>query len=220
MTSALLDPTAPADAIDDEILNARAERLNEAGEAGYVEREHLGLPPDADTDDPSAPYGRHPETGKPYKISAAKRAQLIANRHKGSSGIRPPGKTSGPKKGSAASVRRGPDYRPALRGLLALPTMALGVLATRNQAFALDAVTLHLYQTPLVDAVQDAAEQDERLAAVLERLNTVGPYGALVGVAVTMATQFAANHGRIPAGEKFGTRTAEELLVEAEKQAA
>lgn len=174
------------------------------------------LPEDAETDDPEAPYGRKPD-GSPYRVSSARRAQLLANRHNGggSKSYTAPKPVKG-KKTSAAV--KGPDYRPALHGLLAIPQMALGVLAGRNPTFALDAITLAKFTGPLVDAVQDAAGQDQRLAAALEKLNTVGPYGALVGVAVAMGTQLAANHGKLPAGQ-FGTSTPDDLMADAERLA-
>jgi hypothetical protein len=55
------------------------------------------------------------------------------------------------------------------------------------------------------------AEQDPKVARVLDRICAVGPYGALVTAVVGLGAQLAANHGRIAEGT-MGTRPKADLL--------
>lgn len=155
------------------------------------------LPEDAETDDPEAPYGRKPD-GTPYKRSSETRARLAANlsrgrARRGATAVKAPGKIAG-RKPTAANVK----YRDGVEMLLAIPKTVLSMLGQRSRACALDAMTLDVHGPKLADAVQDAADNDERIAQALDKILAVGPYGELIGAVLALGTQMAYNHGRLP----------------------
>lgn len=211
MTTAL----EPID-VDESILEHRADQLADAIEAGYV---------DPDLTDPEAPYGRRRD-GRPYTMSPEKRAEvgarLAAARRAASSGggarrrtkaPAAPRKTAGTGTGGAAAKASTPDYRPALSGMLVqLPSFALSMLGRVDPAFHADAAAVVVHGPALVDAVAETALADERLAALLDRITKVGPYGLVVTAALPLVLQLLANHQVIPPNRELGVLPAAELL--------
>ena len=193
-------------------------------------------PPPSDDDDdqavaadPAAPYGRNPRTGKPYKMSAEDRAQLgqklaqaradAAARRGGyePSGRRAPGrppKSTGPK----PSRPKGPDYRMAVAGMLQLPAYALGVGARVVPSLGLDAIALSMHTPAIADAVGQLAEDDPRIAAILDRVMAVGPYGALFAAITPLVMQILCNHGMLKPSPMMGTLSEEELYAVVEPE--
>lgn len=51
---------------------------------------------------------------------------------------------------------------------------------------------------PIADAVADLAVERPEVAAALEKILTVGPYGALIGAVLPLAVQIAHNHNKVP----------------------
>ncbi|WP_333746434.1 hypothetical protein, partial [Streptomyces sp. IBSBF 2950] len=51
---------------------------------------------------------------------------------------------------------------------------------------------------PIADAVADLAVERPEVAAALEKILTVGPYGALIGAMLPLAVQIAHNHKKVP----------------------
>jgi hypothetical protein len=175
-----------------------------------------------------APYGINEKTGKPYTRPKAERDAIGAKLAAARAAKRlpsggPPGRAPAGKRGRgrppkapaavAGRVEPGPNYRPGVAGLLQVPAFALGVLGRVDKAFALDAAAITLYTPAIADAVHDLAITDERVAAVLERVLSVGPYGALFAAIMPLAMQIAANHGKIPTNESMGILSADKLLA-------
>ncbi len=170
-----------------------------------------GLDGKPEGSDPEAPFGRF-ANGKPRK-----RPKRGADTQPG---LRAP---------SAPSARRGPgrpravkpSYADKVQGLLQLPAAALALAGTAKDSDALvaDAATLSEYAGPLSQALGDLAESKPEFAAVLDKVLSVGPYGALLAVAVPMVLQVLANHKLMPPVEALGVRSREDVLG-AVKQAA
>jgi hypothetical protein len=172
--------------------------------------------------DEDAPYGRNPRTGKPYKMSPEARealgTRLAEGRRTAMQTGRPPTKkrrgSTGPGSTRPSASRPAqPDYRAAVAGLLQLPAMALGVGARFNPAFGLDSAALALHTPPIADAVHYLALDDARIAAILDRVMQVGPYGALVAAVSPLIVQILCNHGVIKPNATVGALTPEELLT-------
>lgn len=180
--------------------------------------------PPAPPVDPAAPYGRTPG-GRP------RRKPLTGKRG------RPKGSGTGRRQrtsviGASGSARRpqtkAPDYRPAIlraAGLLTVP------LAFRSP---IDAATIDAHlrgaDTPenpgLARALSNLAVEEPRVAAVLDRLMTAGPYAEVIGCALPLALQLLTNHRKIPlsVGQRLGAVDpdviAEQLAAEAAQMAA
>jgi len=54
------------------------------------------------------------------------------------------------------------------------------------------------YTPPIADAVADLAVERPEVAAALDRILAVGPYGALIGAVLPLAVQIAHNHKKVP----------------------
>lgn len=185
------------------------------------EETNAAADPPEELDDPEAPYGRNPRTGKPYKMDQAAReelgARLAAGRRATVQNGRAPAKRARGSKGTggsrAGSTRTpGPDYRMAVAGLLQLPMMALGVGARVMPSLGLDAAALALHTPVIADAVHHLAVDDARIASILDRVMQVGPYGALVAAVSPLLLQVLCNHGWVKPNATMGTLSPEELL--------
>lgn len=81
-------------------------------------------------------------------------------------------------------------------------------------AFQADAITLASSAEQIAEAVADTCAADERFARVVDKVCTVGPYGALIQVMFSVGMQIARNHGAPVPGH------APEELIEMATQAA
>lgn len=167
-------------------------------------------PPDPDAAGPAAPYGLKLD-GSPRKSNAGRRP-----------GPAGPKKVAAPRPRASARPRAkeaaGPDYRAALGMLIHLPVGIMSVAARgirderRRQALQLDAMTLTVHGPALAEALARTAEQNARVAAALDKIVKVGPYGEVIAAVAPIALQIAANHHLVEAGAVPGTMTAEQLL--------
>ena len=150
--------------------------------------------------------------------SAARRAAYEASRAAGSPAA------SSARTASTSKKPAGPDYKAGILGLFQLVAFPLGLAAqrTHNVALAADAATLTIHAEPVATGITTVAKQDERLAAILDRIMTVGPYGALLQPVMAMAMQLAANHGLIPesALESMHLKTADQVMAKAAQMQA
>jgi hypothetical protein len=130
---------------------------------------------------------------------------------------RPPGSGKAQAQPAAAASRI--DRVQAVQGLIQLA--AAGCLMASGRAknpvpLKADAITLAGNSEGLATAVADAAEQDEKLARLVDKIAVAGPYGALIVVAFGVGSQLARNHGiQMP-----GTADPADLVKQAEAQAA
>ena len=185
--------------------------------------EALGMPT-ADTD---APYGRtaggrpRAKPGRKAKASAAPGA--VPRRT--SSRAR-----TGPRAASRENVAA--RYSDGCLRLLRTLVAPLMVVGQRNPAVAADAATLAQTGPALAEAVGQLAAEEARVAAALDRLMSVGPYGEVGTVLLTIAAQLAYNHGALPPAMGAGMglqdpavlaagvrRSAEQATAEAERKA-
>jgi hypothetical protein len=167
--------------------------------------------------DPEAPYGRKPD-GTPYKVDPSVYAKRDANRkaRKGKApgtGTTAPAPPRKPTTGQARQAPKRPDYRTGIVQLCSLPAgvlVAAGGTLGRRDLLA-DGATISYYAPGVADALQGLADNDPRVAAVLDKVLSAGPYGALVAALVPMFAQVAANHGLIKPGA-MGTTDPDTLV--------
>lgn len=184
--------------------------------------------------DPAAPYGINPNTGRPYtqspeqrrafaeRMTAARAAAQQSGRRMG----RPPGRkaASGPPKAAKQAPRQAatpPEvtYAQAASGLLSLIPIGLAMAARvlRNERLALDSVAVSRGIPDLAQAAGDIAVTDARIAAVLDKVEQVGPWGAFIMAGLPIALQIGANHGFVEPSETMGILTPDQLMATVEK---
>lgn len=83
-------------------------------------------------------------------------------------------------------------------GLLQLVGFGAGLLGRFNLVPILpeDIAAVHYHARPIAKSLADAASEDERFAAVFDRLTDLGPYGAIIEAVTPLVVQIFANHKR------------------------
>lgn len=178
----------------------------------------------ADPVDPDAPFGINPNTGRPYRMSPEERKaageKLAAGRAAAKAASRPagkrgPGRPPGPAKAARPAAKpAGPNYRPAATAVLMLPATVAAVLGkvTGNRAFLADSAAITAHTPALADAAHDMALEDPRVAAVLDKIGQVSPYGAFAAALGVLVIQIAANHRLAPISPELGIVSVDELI--------
>jgi hypothetical protein len=137
--------------------------------------------------DEDAPYGRLPD-GTPRKKPGRK-----------------PGQRSGTgatrtRKSSTTTAPKLTNYRDPLLGLFQIPAGALAIAGMQKPVFAADAAAITIHAPNIAEALDQLAQERPEIAAVLDRVLQVGPYGILIAAVAPMAMQILTNHGAIPVG--------------------
>lgn len=188
-------------------------------------REHTDMNPEfsdqqvPDGADPAAPWGRKadgtpkakpgrpagtPDSNPRTRRPAPRRARVTA--------AAPRKRESKPRSGKAQM----PDYRPGITGILQLIAAPLAIAGAKSPTAALDAAAVTVHAEPIAEALQQTAEQVPQVAAVLERVLTVGPYGALLAAVMPLGVQLLVNHRVVPleAAEALGALSPEDLMAQ------
>jgi hypothetical protein len=103
-----------------------------------------------------------------------------------------------PRKTQARKQTTGTDYRPGIQGLMQIPAAALGAMGMRDKAFALDGAAIAMHTPQIAEALNDLAQDNLAVAAALDKILSVGPYGAILGAVLPLVAQIAANHRALP----------------------
>lgn len=108
---------------------------------------------------------------------------------------RPRGTRTGTARPAAASKRpAGPDYAAAIAGV---GQVVAGGLALAG--LPLDAWAVSTHTPPIAQALHDLAAVQPAVAAVLDKVLAVGPYGAVIAAGLPLVVQLLTNHKMIPA---------------------
>lgn len=159
--------------------------------------------PEGPAFDPEAPYGRT-EDGTlldrkghraPYGLTRSglrkdhKPARKRVTKASKAQMSRPSGRTITAKRRQGLT-----DLAGVPQGIL----LGLGYKA-QNDVLLADAATLSMHAPMVAGAIADIAEQDDRVAAYVDKVIEVGPFAQIGMVLVAMGAQFARNHGALPA---------------------
>lgn len=148
----------------------------------------------APVEDEDAPYGRKAD-GTPKAKPGPRGPRTPKSPTAPGLSAPKPVKTSTPRKTRSAPVAV--DYRPGVLGITQLIAAPLALAGRMNVAFAYDSLTISRYAPALAEAANNLAQQEPAVAAALDKVLQVGPYGEIIGVALVMAVQMAVNHGKV-----------------------
>jgi hypothetical protein len=101
---------------------------------------------------------------------------------------RKPGQRVTSRGGSKQTV----DYRPGINGLLQ------GICVPLSIAAPADAYAVATHGPNIATALNQLAQERPEVAAMLEKVLAIGPYGALVAATIPMIIQIAHNHNAVP----------------------
>ena len=101
-------------------------------------------------------------------------------------------KTTAKPTGRANSGAQHSRYAEGVRGLLQIPAMGLSLVNP------VDGFCVAQHTPNIAGAVADLAIERPEVAAALDRVLSVGPYGALIGAVLPLAIQLMHNHGAVP----------------------
>lgn len=107
------------------------------------------------------------------------------------------GTPAAPQRRSPAASKRGPQAKDYRAGIEGLGQLAAGALLFVSPA---DGAAVAFHTPPIASALNDLAKEDPRIAAILDRILQVGPYGALLAAIAPLVLQILCNHGKLPAG--------------------
>jgi hypothetical protein len=144
--------------------------------------------------DEDAPYGRRPD-GTPKQKPG-----------------RRPGQATGTGKSRTRTTTRAPkDYESAILGLFQIPAGVLAIAGMQKPVFAADAAAISIHSPGIAKALHDLGNERPEIAAILDRVLQVGPYGVLIAAVAPLALQMLANHEAIPPGA-LGTQHPTQLI--------
>jgi hypothetical protein len=83
----------------------------------------------------------------------------------------------------------------------------------QKPVLAADAAAISVHAPPIASALNDLAHERPEVAAVLDRILQVGPYGIVIAAVAPLALQILCNHGGIPPGA-LGTTPPDKLLAQ------
>lgn len=141
--------------------------------------------------DPEAPYGRKAD-GTP-KAKPGRPAGAGGESARRTSPKKPKGST---------------EYAPAIEGLFQLIAFPVAF------AFPADAAAITHYSPGIAKELDALAQVRPEVAAALDRVLSVGPYGAVIAATLPLVIQLLVNHGVIPIGAvaSFGVVPKETIL--------
>lgn len=128
----------------------------------------------------------------------------------------PPKGVAGPRKQREEKLAKGAtDYRPALMGLAQVGAFITSFFSP------VQAWTISEHSKPISNAVNKTAQEDMRLAAVLDKLKTTGPYAEIIAATVPFAIQVLHNIGRLPAQAaiQMGGKSREQIEADLDRAA-
>lgn len=103
------------------------------------------------------------------------------------------GRSVGPRaKSSGGGSSQRQRYAEGVAGLLQIPAMVLSFVDP------VDGFCVAHHAPPISGAVADLAVERPEVAAALDKVLAVGPYGALIGAVLPLVVQLAHNHGAVP----------------------
>jgi hypothetical protein len=159
--------------------------------------------PAAGNADPDAPYGRRAD-GTPKAKPGRKGSGAAPAAPRAVSAPRPRTTAATGRPAARKSPTGAVDYRPGLNGWLQILSLPLALAGRVRPVLALDAAAVSIHGPGVTDALNTVAQDQPEVAAVLDKIMAVGPYGVLIGAIIPLVAQIGANHGKIPSSVATG----------------
>lgn len=158
--------------------------------------------------DAGAPYGRDAR-GRPRRKPGPK------------PGARAPRKSAAARPATPKRTAY-QNHRDGVAGILQLIAAPLAIAGQKNPVALADAAAITLHTPAVADGLAQVAEQDSRVAAILDRITQVGPYAAVIAPLVALGAQLAVNHSLIPRelGAQLGAHAPEAVIEHVAQMAA
>lgn len=102
------------------------------------------------------------------------------------------GRTTRTTRAKTSTGNQAKKYEEGVAGLLQVPAAVLSFVNP------VDGFCVAQHTPPIAKAVADLATERPEVAAALDRVLAVGPYGALIGAVLPLVVQIAHNHGMVP----------------------
>lgn len=164
--------------------------------------------------DPDAPWGRRAD-GTPRAKPGVKPGRATAGPRKAAA--------PGPRKATGAASKKAnsaaPDYRAAIIGIGHLP-IGLASMAAKlirddrtRAAVQLDAITVKIHLPAVAEAVNSVAQDNAKVANVLDKIVSVGPYGEIIAAVSPIVLQCLVNHGAMEPNPSMGLYPPDQLLA-------
>lgn len=122
-----------------------------------------------------------------------------------------------PPKRKPKIQKTGTDYREGILGMIQIPAFGLAMAGAKNPVLAMDSAAISHHAPPIAEALNNLAQKKPEVAAALDRVLAVGPYGEIIAAVLPLALQLMANHGIVEAGE-MGTQRIEVQRPEQDEQ--
>jgi hypothetical protein len=85
----------------------------------------------------------------------------------------------------------------------------------RNRALMADSAVIEEHAEPLARELNSLAQDNAQVAAIIERVTHMGPYGVLLQIGLTITAKIATNHRQelLPlTGRIFGARSLDDIV--------
>jgi hypothetical protein len=145
-------------------------------------------PVDMVAGDTEAPYGRKSD-GTPRSKPGRRPGQRTGT-----------GATRKTTSTRAASSPAFTDYKTPILGLMQIPAGALAIAGMTRPVFLADSAAITIHGPNIAEALDQLAHERPEVAAALERVLQVGPYGVLIAAVAPLVLQLLANHNVLPGG--------------------
>lgn len=159
---------------------------------------------------PEAPWG-YKADGTPYKRNPE---SYRGGRKRRADGTPPPKRNARPNQPNSAAQTQARGQ--GIFELLSIPVAGLAMAgqATNSKPLVADAIVLGKGAAPIATAVAQLAEQDARVAQLVDSLIQTGPYAALFTALMPVAVQIGANHSERFAeiATSLGAQSADDVI--------
>lgn len=155
--------------------------------------------------------------GKPYKRDPAS----YASRRRNSTGGTAPKRRATPNRVNSEAVTQ--QRAQSVFDVLTVPVAGLAVAgqAANSKPLIADAIILGRAAPQIATAVAQVADQDDRVAAIVDKLVQTSPYAALFTAIIPVVVQVAANHSPklVGVARMAGAQSVDDIIASATEPA-